>query len=161
MSTVIILTPILAPVIMGGWPAITAAAAAAAAALGCVVKESVQEAVQQQQSTAVGQSVEVELTEGEVIAENIATGKEIVLTKGNVELRISRDERGHCKVCASGPGHTETELRRIAEEFAQRMTQCFVYNRVTSELKNKGFQVIDEEIMEDESVRIHVRRWVD
>jgi len=157
MSAVLVLTP----VIISSWPVITAAVVGAASALGCVVKQSVKEAVQQHQATAVGQSVEVELAESQVLAQNIATDKQIVVTKGNIELRVGRDERGRCTVCASGVGLSKTELKQVAEEFAQRMTQCFVYNRVTSELKNKGFQVVNEEIMEDESVRIHVRRWVD
>jgi hypothetical protein len=41
------------------------------------------------------------------------------------------------------------------------MTQCFVYNKVMTEMKAKGFQVVNEEIMGDESVRIHVRRWTE
>ena len=157
MSTVVI----LAPVIISNWPAITAAVAGAAAALGCVVKESVREQVQQQEAAAVEQSVEVELAESEVLTQNMVTDKEIVLTKGKVELRVRRDERGRCTVCAKGIGHSKAELKQMAEEFTQKMTQCFVYNRVASELKNKGFQVVNEEVMKDESIRIHVRRWVD
>lgn len=156
MGAVLILTPI----IIGSWPAITAAAAGAAAALGLVVKESVQEALQETEVN-VEQSVEVELAENEVLAENLATGKEIVFTKGTVELRVHRDERGRCSVCAKGAGHTKAELKQMAEQFSQRLTQCFVYNRVMSELKGRDFQVVNEEVMEDESVRIHVRRWVD
>lgn len=156
MSTVLILTPI----IIGSWPAITAAVAGAAAVMGLVTRESVKE-MSQEQNTQVEQSVEVSLNESEVIAQNLATDQEIVLTKGNVELRVRRDERGRCSVCAKGAGFTKAQLKRIAEEFTQKMTQCFVYNRVASELKNKGFQVINEEVMQDESVRIHVRRWVD
>lgn len=156
MSTVLILTP----VIISSWPAITAAVAGAAAALGLVVKESAKEALAEQ-NVNVAESVEVELSESEVLAQQLASGKEIVLTKGLVELRVRRDERGRCVVCASGVGHSKVELKQMAEEFTKKMTQCFVYNKVTSELKNKGFQVINEEVMEDESVRINVRRWVD
>jgi len=156
MSTVLILTP----VIIGGWPVITAAAAGAAASLGLVVKESVKQAVQESVAN-VEENVEITLAESEVLAQNLATDKEIVLTKGDVELRIRRDERGRCTVCAKGKGHSKAELKQMAEEFTQKMTQCFVYNRVASELKNKGFQVIKEETMQDESIRINVRRWVD
>ena len=157
MSTVIILTP----VIISSWPAITAAVAGAAAALGCVAKQSITETLQQNQTTAVEQSVEVELSESEVLADNLATEQQIVVTKDNVELRIGKDERGRCKVCANGKGLSKAELKQIAEQFAEKMTQCFVYNRVATELKNKSFQIVNEEVMEDESVRIHVRRWVD
>jgi len=159
MSTVLVLTP----VVIGGWPAISAAAVGAASALGLVVKQSVKEAVKQHSEVReqVEQSVEVSLEESEVLGQNLVTGQEIVLTRDNVQLTVKRDERGRCSVCASGKGLSKTELKNIAEEFTQKMTQCFVYNRVASELKNKGFQVIEEEVMEDESVRLHVRRWVD
>lgn len=155
MSTVLILTP----VIISNLPAIAAAVAGAAAAMGLVAKESVKGQVEQQ--VEAEQAVSVELAESEVLAQGVETGREFVLTKGEVELRVSRDERGRCVVCAKGKGHSKAELKQMAEEFAQKMTQCFVYNRVASELKNKGFQIVNEEVMEDESVRINVRRWVD
>jgi hypothetical protein len=155
MSTVIILTPI----IIGGWPSIMAAVVGAASALGLVVKETVKEEIKQQQ--AVEQSVEIELANSEVLAQNLASGKEVVLTKGDIEIRVGRDERGRCRVCAKGKGHTKSELKQIAEEFSRKMTQCFDYNRVATELKNKGFQMVNEEVMEDQSIRINVRRWVD
>ncbi|MHC4354086.1 MAG: hypothetical protein ACYTE3_05180 [Planctomycetota bacterium] len=158
MSTVVILTP----VIISSWPAITAAVAGAATALGLAMKQSVKESVEESvQQADAEQEVEVALAESEVLAQSIAVDKEIVLTKGNVELRIRRDERGRCSVCAKGKGHSKAELKLMAEQFTQKMTQCFVYNRVADELKNKGFQTVNEEIMEDEAIRIHVRRWVD
>jgi hypothetical protein len=158
MSTVVILTP----VIIGGWPMITAAVAGAATALGLAVKESVKEEVKQAAEQAnVEQQVEIALADSEVLAQSMATDKEIVLTKGNVELRVRRDERGRCTVCAKGKGHSKTELKQMAEQFTQKMTQCFVYNRVATELKNKGFQMVNEEVMDDDAIRINVRRWVD
>ncbi len=156
MSTVVVLTPI----IIANWPVIVAAVAGAASALGLVAKETVKEEIKQQQQ-AGEQTVEVELANSEVLAQNLAAGKEVVLTKGDIEIRVGRDERGRCRVCAKGKGRTKAELKQIAEEFSQKMTQCFVYNRVATELKNKGFQMVNEEVMEDQSIRIHVRRWVD
>jgi hypothetical protein len=156
MGAVLILTP----VIIGSWPAIAAAVAGAASAMGLIVSESVKETVKESQSTTE-QSVELELSESEVLAEGMTTGQEIVLTKGDIELRLKRDERGRCTVCAKGAGHNEAELKQIAEEFTQKLTQCFVYDKVMRELKNKAFQVVNEEVTEDESIRIHVRRWLD
>jgi hypothetical protein len=155
MSSVLILTPI----IVAGWPTITAAVVGAASALGLVVRETVKEEIKQQQE--IEENVEVEVANSEVLAQNMAIDKEMVLTKGDIELRVSKDERGQCKVCVKGKGHTKAELREMAEQFTQKMTQCFVYNRVATELKNKGFQMVNEEVMEDQSIRINVRRWVD
>ncbi len=158
MSTVVILTP----VIIGSWPVITAAVGAAAVALGLAAKQQVKEEIRQsQQQVNAEQTVELELAESEVLAQSMQTNKEIVLTKGGIELRVGRDERGRCKVCVKGKGHSKAELEQLAEQFTQKMTQSFVYNRVASELKNKGFQMVNEEVMDDQSIRIHVRRWVD
>ena len=152
MSTIIILTPI----IVGSWPAITAAVAGAAAALSYSVVHGDEE--QEQGVKASVASAEVELRAGE-LAEALATGQEITITRGTVKLTVSRDERGGCRVCASGLGHSKAELERMAKEFADQMTQCFVYNRVMTELRAKGLQVVDEEKLDDQSIRIHVRNW--
>jgi ABC-type transporter MlaC component len=156
MGAVLVLTP----VIIGSWPAIAAAVAGAASAMGLIVGESVKEIVKESQSTTE-QSVELELSDSEVLTESMSTDQEVVLTKGTIELRVKRDERGRCSVCAKGTGHSELEPKQMAEEFTQKLTQCFVYDKVMRELKNKDFQVVNEEVAEDESIRIHVRRWMD
>ena len=158
MSVVLVLTP----VVIGGWPVITAAVAGAAAAMGLAVSRSAKDYVEDsvEDQVAVNENqVEVELADSEVLAESMVENEEIVLTKGNVELRVRRDETGRCTVCAEGPGHTKAELKTLAEEFGQRMAQCFVYNRVMSEVKARGFNVVNEEQMQDDSVRIHLRRY--
>lgn len=156
MSTVIILTP----VIIGSWPVITAAVTAAAAGLGMTVNEALKEACQENQ-VDTNQAVEVELENSEVLASQVASGKELVLAKDGITLKVTRDARGRCKVCAEGTGYSKGELKRLAEEFTQKVTQCFVYHRTISELKNKNFQMVNEEVAEDGSIRVHVRRWVD
>jgi len=157
MSTVLI----LAPVIVSSWPAISVAAAGAAAALGFTMQKTVQEITQAVKPEEGVEEVAVELADSQVLAQNLATGQQIVLTKGSIRLVVERDARGRCKVCASGKGHSKVELKQVAEEFTQRLTQSFVYNKVMKELKSKNFQVMNEEVSQDESIRIHVRRWVD
>jgi hypothetical protein len=148
-------------VIVSSWPAITAAAAGAASALGFALKQSVQDTLQEGQIEETDQRVELELADSEVLAQSLATDQTLVLTKGTVRLTVGRDARGRCKVCASGKGHSRGELEQTARQFTEKLTQCFVYDKVVRELKNKSFQVVNEEVMPDESIRIHVRRWVD
>jgi len=156
MSTIIILSP----VIIASWPAITAAVAAAAVGLGLNVKGKAQEQNQVKVEGAV--EVEVNVANSEVLTENVASGNELVLTsKEGIVLRVTRDEHGQCKVCAYGKGFSKTELKTYAEEFMQKLVQCYAYNRTVTELKNKEFQMINEEVMEDGSIRLHVRRWED
>jgi ABC-type transporter MlaC component len=157
MSAVLVLTPI----IIASWPAITVAVAGAASAMGLAVSEAVKNFDKGKQNNKVERQVEVTLSESEVITKNMTTDQEIVLRKGDIELRVRRDERGRCSVCAKGTGRSQAELKQVATEFVQKLTQCFVYDKLMRELKNKEFQVVNEEVMEDESIRIHVRRWVD
>ncbi len=159
MSAVLILTPLI---VGGGWTAISAAAAGAAVALGLTVRSAAKEEIaeaRQGQAVAARNSVEVEVKNSEVL-ENVRTEQQIVLRgQEGVEVRVKRDARGRCVVCASGQGKTKAELKAFAERFTGRMTQCFVYNRVMTELKAKGFQVMSEERAKDETVNIRVRQW--
>lgn len=153
MGVVIILTP----VVVGSWPIIASAVAAAAAGLGLTISEEAKDAVRElvAQKTKV---FEMELDDSKIEAGNLAAGKSLVLKKDNVTIQVSRDERGQLKVHASGIGRNETELQMIAEEFVQKVNQCFVYNRTITELKSKKFQMINEEVASDGTIRIHVRR---
>ncbi len=159
MSAILILTPLI---VGGGWTAISAAAAGAAVALGLTVRSAAKEEIaeaRQGQAVAARNSVEVEVKNSEVL-ENVRTEQQIVLRgQEGVEVRVKRDARGRCVVCASGQGKTKAELKAFAERFTGRMTQCFVYNRVMTELKAKGFQVMSEERAKDETVNIRVRQW--
>jgi len=152
MGTVIILTP----VVIAAWPAIAAAVTAAAVGMGLAVKESAAESVTEKQPETTP-AVEVEIEDSQILSQSLSRGKEMVLTKDGVELKISRDERGGIKVCAGGLGHTKAELEAIAEEFVKKTTQCYIYNRTVTELKSKKFQMVNEEVTEDGTIRIHVR----
>jgi ABC-type transporter MlaC component len=66
--------------------------------------------------------------------------------------------RGKCTVTAEAKGKSKAELQQIAEEFSQKVTQCFSYNKVVTQLKSKGFSMVNEEVMSDNGIRIHVRQ---
>jgi hypothetical protein len=156
MGVVIILTPI----VIGSWPVIAAAVTAAAAGFGLNVSEKVREGLHEE-ARVNEQQVEVELEDSQVLAESVASGKELVLTKDGITLKVTRDARSQCKICASGKGYSQTELKQKAEQFSQKVSQCFIYNRTVTELKKHNFQTVNEEIAEDGTIRVHVRRWVD
>jgi hypothetical protein len=156
MGFIIVLTPI----VIGSWPVISAAVTAAAVGLGLNATNSVHGLVSQEQDTSE-QVVEVELEDSQVLAESVASGKELVFTKDGITLRVTRDARGQCKICATGKGFAETELKRVAEEFSQKVSQSFIYNRTVTELKKHNFQTVNEDVTEDGTIRVHVRRWVE
>ncbi len=157
MSTVLI----LAPVIISNWPAITAAVVGAASALGFVTKQAVEQEVRQTggQEQKAEQEIEVELPESKVLSEQVATDQQIVVTKGAIQIIVKRDERGRCVICAKGKGLSKTELKQAAQQFTEKLTQCFIYDKVLKQLKQKNFQIVNEEVTENDDIRIHVRRW--
>jgi ABC-type transporter MlaC component len=150
----------LVPVIVGSWPSIVGAVTGAAAALGFVVQEAVKEVGKSAQSQQQTERVELEIDNSQ-IAGQLQSNRQIILTKGDVRLVVSRDHRGRFTVCAEAKGMTKAELEQIARQFAQKVTQCFVYDKVMRELKAKNFHIVSEEVMADEAIRINVRRFVD
>jgi hypothetical protein len=154
---------ILAPVVVASWPAIAAAVTAAAAGLGLTaaaqgVKESLHENAKVEEKDL---AVEVDLSKNQTLSQNMAAGKEMVVTKDGVKIKVKSDARGRCVVSATGRGKTKTELEGMASEFAGKITQAYVYNKVMNELRGKGFKVANEEVMTDQSIRINVRNEVE
>lgn len=155
-------TVILVPIIIANWPAITAAVAAAAAGMGLSIHEQAKEEARETAALEERtEQVEVELAKAQSLAKTMAGGREIVATKDGVELRVKSDAGGKCVVCASGRGKSKAKLEEMANEFAGRITQVYMYNKVMTELKAKGFKLAGEEVMKDKSIRINVRNEVD
>lgn len=146
---------ILIPTVIAGWPAISAAASGAAVALGLTLEKVLSEMETQTRSKT---SVDIALDNSEVVGRALATGEEMVFTKGLVRARVYRDDRGQCRVCAEGEGYSKADLTAFAESLAGKITQVFVYNKVMTELEGKGFNVVKNEISSDQTVHLHVRR---
>ena len=148
------------------WPAISAAVAGAAAALGFSLAREGARAYSEAVAGVEGlqgaaqATVEVAVENSEVLGENIATEQEIVLVKGDTRVRVCRDLRGSFKVCVDGSGQSREELRKVGEHVVEKITQMYVYNKVMTELKDKGFTIVNEGVAEDETVHIHVRQQV-
>ena len=48
---------------------------------------------------------------------------------------------------------------RLGEELSQRVVQQYVYQKLMDEMRARGFNVVEEEINEDRSIRLKVRHW--
>jgi hypothetical protein len=150
---------ILAPAVIAGWPAISAAVAGAATALGMNMIQEAREVVQESEKVQA-RTVEVALENSEVLQQQMRTGEEILMTRGKMRIRVFRDERGQCRVCVSGEG-SKRELEALGREVAGRITQIFIYNKVMTELRGRKFEVTREEVAADQTVRLHVRGRLD
>jgi hypothetical protein len=50
------------------------------------------------------------------------------------------------------------ELEAAGREVMDRVRQQYAYAKVMSELEERGFQVVDQEVQANRSIRIRVRR---
>jgi len=147
----IILLPIVIPAAAAAWPMVAAAAVAAAGAMGFA---------------AAGQSEGVAVSERNVTLEpgscseltgSLAVGETLAFVKERVRISIYRDARGTVSVKVAGEGHTDDQLRAVGQELVGKLQQQYAYNRVVTELKQRNFNLVDQELDEDGTVRLKVR----
>jgi hypothetical protein len=151
MSTVCVLTPI----VVGSWPALASAIVGAAGSTGFSLVETPDQVAERDSAR---RTVETEVPNSEVMAENLARGQKILIERNGVRIEFGIDERGRCTVCASGEGVSTGELRRIGDEVAGRVVQQFAYHKLVTELKTRGYEIASESVEQDQSIQLRVRR---
>jgi hypothetical protein len=150
---------ILAPVVIAAWPAFSAAVVAAATSLGYQI---VSEAKSQGSSAAArkeSNSVRLEIERSEVVTNQLGRDQRMAVTRNGVTVTFSRDARGKASLCVTGTGQGEEELRALGEELSQCVVQQYVYQKLMGEMRARGFNVVEEEVSEDRSIRLKVRHW--
>jgi anti-sigma regulatory factor (Ser/Thr protein kinase) len=147
---------ILAPIVIAGWPAFSAAVMAAATSLGYQV---VSEAAQTQTQVKQADSVQLEIARSELITNQLGRAQKISVTKEGVTVTVSRDARGKASLCVTGQGQAEEALRAMGEELSRAVVQQYVYQRLMEEIRARGFVVAEEEQNADRSIRLKVRQW--
>ena len=81
------------------------------------------------------------------------------MTRDGVTITFSRDARGKASLCVTGNGQSEEALRALGEELSQAVVQQYVYQKLMGEMRARGFNVVEEEVSEDRSIRLKVRHW--
>ena len=156
MSCVCILTP----VVIAAWPAFSAAVAAAATSLGySIVEEGLRQSQTNQVNEVGERKVSLEIAQSEIVTNQLGRDQQIKVTRAGVTVTFSRDPRGRAAICVTGPGHSDEELRTLGEELSQRVVQKYVYQRLTEEMKARQFLVVEEEVDENNAIRLKVRHW--
>jgi hypothetical protein len=149
---------ILAPVVIASWPAFSAAVTAAAASLGYQVAA---EAAKDQRAASVPKehSIQLEIPRSEVVTDQLGRGQRIAVTREGVTVTFSRDARGRASLCVTGPGLEADALRALGEELSQSVVQQYVYQKLTDEMRARGFVVVEEETSADRVIHLKVRHW--
>ncbi|MFH1077632.1 MAG: DUF1257 domain-containing protein [Pseudomonadota bacterium] len=154
MSAIIVLS-VAIPAAAAAWPAIAAAAVAAAGALGLGYAA----ASSTKQTDNVNSTAEVELSVSNSCAaiEDLPMEEDIVFSGSDVSVTFFRDSQGKMGVRVHGKGKQEAELHEIGEKFVNKLVQQYAYNRLVTELKQRNFSVVNEQIEEDGTVRLQAR----
>ena len=156
MSCVVVISPL----VIAGWPVITAAVTSAIASMGFNIAQSAAAATNPDLSLMARSKektrVDIELEESEIL-QNSLSDERIVVEREGMRAVFTRDQRGALKLCMEGEGHSKAELRRVGEELINRVTQQYVYHRVVTELKQRNMTIVDEQISADRTVKIRVR----
>ena len=155
MSCVCILTP----VVIMAWPAFSAAVVAAAGSLGYHVVSEASQGFQAATAETVVRRVELEIAQSELVTGQIGRDQRIAVTRDGVTVTFSRDARGRAALCVTGNGQSDEELRQLGEELSQSVVQQYVYRKLMDEMRTRGFNVVEEEVNEDRSIRLKVRHW--
>lgn len=151
MSAVCVLTP----VVIASWPVIATTVASVAASMGFTIVSGLDQ--EQKQRVETTTKVETDVPNSEVLEGEMGPDQKIVIHRDDVTLTIGRDERGACTVCAQGTHQSKAELRRIGEDVAGRLVQQFAYHKLMTELKARNFNVVEQAVHDDESIRVRVR----
>ncbi len=151
---------VVAPIVVAGWPVLCGAIAAAAGALAYKTqKRDVVDGLGEQMEEAETW-VEIPIEDSQIVADSMARESEFTIRKDDVTATFSRSADGRCLVHVAGQGKSDAELNAIGQELVGRVTQQYAYNKVITELKSQGFTVTAEEVANDQSIRIHVTKYV-
>ncbi|HEX4415108.1 MAG TPA: DUF1257 domain-containing protein [Lacipirellulaceae bacterium] len=153
MSTVMVITPI----IIANWPAITAAVAAAVGSLGfAAVQQGA--SIEHARSNAITRE-EIEVEDSDILQGTEGTTEQMVVERDGVRAIFSRDARGALKLCMEGGGLSKAQLRKLGEDLIGRVTQQYAYHRIVTQLKERKMTIVDEQVTQDQTVKIRVRNW--
>jgi len=155
MSAVCILTP----VVIMAWPAFSAAVVAAAGSLGWQVAAEVGAQALEGTAAPAATKVQLEIERSEVVTNQLGRDQRIAVAREGVTVTFSRDARGKAALCVTGTGQSDETLRALGEELSHAVVQQYVYQKLMDEMRTRGFNVVEEEVNADRSIRLKVRHW--
>lgn len=151
-------TLILVPVVVAAWPAFSAAVVAAAASLGYQVA-AVGAEQRRESAHAAPSVVNLEIERSEVVTNQLGRDQRISVTRDGVTVTFSRDARGKASLCVVGQQHDQASLQALGEELSKAVVQQYVYQKITDEMRSRGFVVVQEDTTQERAIHLKVRHW--
>ena len=152
-------TLILVPVVIAAWPAFSAAVVAAATSLGYHVAAEGAKLLHAPAPAKQTGSVNLQIERSEVVTNQLGRAQHLSVTREGVTVTFSRDARGKASLCVTGQGQDQEALRALGEELSRAAVQQYVYQKVTDEMRARGFVVVEEETTQDRAIHLKVRHW--
>ncbi len=151
---------IIAPVVIGAaWPMISGAAVTVMVSLGYSLVSTINEDIKTNANISLKNSVKLDISNAEEVGVAVGREEELKFIKDGITVIFKRDIRGTLQVCVDSDIHSKSELEEIGQEFADKVIQKYVYNRVINQLDTTGMSIVDQEVDEDETIRIKLRSW--
>lgn len=147
---------IIVPIVVAGWPALSAAIVAASATLGYTILGGTDEQIVE---TTKSKKVELEIKNSEVVTDNLKREQNISVYRDGVTVTFYRDARGKVGICVQGEGYCDEKLRQIGEELSRRVVQQYVYQKIKDELTARQMMLVEESVDKENNIRLKVRLW--
>lgn len=148
---------VVIPVLTVSWPIITATIAAASSALGYRLMKGSEESVTV--APSISQCIDLEMPNSKVVMETLGRDESLVVGKDDLRVTFYRDARGGCSIHVDGENRSTAELEEAGRQLVNAVTQQYAYQKVMSEMKSRGFNVVNEEMDEDRTIRVKVRKF--
>jgi|GEM_PF-235043 len=161
MSSVLI----LAPVIAGAWPVYASLLTGVATSMGYSLLKgfelaSTNECCEEKINEEAVEEAVCESTHK--VAATMKDGDSLSFKNENHIVTFVKDPRGMCKClikAAPGKNISKAKLKAEAQKIINKVTQTYVYNKLKDELKNKGYNIITDDVSGKEKIKITVRKW--
>ena len=92
------------------------------------------------------------------LAESLDEGESMTLAGNGFKVCFVKDGRGDCMMRVDGHGKTEQELEKLGRNLLNRVSQQYAYEKITKELKKRGFNLVQETVEENQTIRLTVRK---
>ncbi len=145
---------IIVPVVIGGWPVVSAVAAAAAAGLGFKLMKR----TEVQEEKDVTNEVQITDEKSQIIEEALKPEEELVFTKDDITLTLKKDVHERLTICVKGINRSNEELNKIGKQFLNKIKQQYAYQKIKEEITKRGFNIV-QETTEERRIKLVLRKY--
>jgi hypothetical protein len=156
MSAVVV----VAVPLMMAYPVLLSAAVAVASASGFTFVERTARSMAAMVETEETCD-EIEMEAGEEFAKVLKSEGGFTLQKEDLKVIFAGSrEGGKVRMMVTGAKERSKEdLKALGQEVMNNILQKYAYDRLMGELKKEGFSMVAEQVEEDRTIRLKVRKW--